>query len=67
MQNYQKLYTTLFNAVTDALEQLEQQNFGVAREFLRQAQQQTEEWSISAEESAEEQAPSGVPAGTANA
>ena len=29
--DYQKMYTTLFNAITDALEQLKQQNIGSAR------------------------------------
>ena len=43
MENYQKMYTTLFNAITDALEQLEQQNIGRARETLIAAQQQAEE------------------------
>ena len=28
MTDYQKMYTTLFNAVTDALEKMEVQNYG---------------------------------------
>ena len=31
MANYEKMYSTLFNAITDALEQIEQQNFGSAK------------------------------------
>ena len=38
MVNYQKLYTGLFNAITDALEELEEVNIGRAKELLRQAQ-----------------------------
>lgn len=43
MPDYQKLYTLLFNAVTDALEAMEQQNFGTAKDLLICAQQQAEE------------------------
>ena len=43
MMDYQKLYAVIFNAVTDAVEQLELQNFGVAREILIRAQLETEE------------------------
>ena len=49
MPNYQKMYTTLFNAITDALEELEKQNVGLAREMLIAAQQKTEEMYIEAE------------------
>ena len=41
--DYQKLYTLLFNAVTDAVEELEQANIGVAKNYLIRAQQQAEE------------------------
>ena len=41
--DYQKMYTTLFNAITDALEAMEKQNVGIAREILIGAQQKTEE------------------------
>ena len=34
MANYEKMYSTLFNAITDALEQIEQQNFGSAKDLL---------------------------------
>ena len=43
MQNYQKLYALLFNAVTDALEEMEKLNFGRAKELLITAQQAAEE------------------------
>ena len=40
MEIYKKMYYRLFNAITDALAALEQQNFGTAAEILRQAQRQ---------------------------
>jgi len=40
--NYQKLYTLLFNAFTDAIEELERCNYGSAREILICAQQNAE-------------------------
>ena len=52
MANYQKLYTLLFNAITDALEELEQLNVGSARERLMTAQQQAEELYLECGESA---------------
>jgi len=42
MTDYQPLYTTLFNAITDALRQMDAQNYGVARDLLIRAQQKTE-------------------------
>ena len=42
--DYQKAYAYLFNTITDALQQLEQQNYGQAIATLIAAQQQTEEW-----------------------
>ena len=36
-------YIGLFNAVTDAVEALERQNFGLAKEILIKAQQDAEE------------------------
>ena len=47
--NYKKLYHLLFNAITDALEQMEKQNFGTAKETLIAAQQEAEEIYMSAE------------------
>ena len=49
MANYEKMYSTLFNAITDALEQIEQQNFGSAKDLLIAAQQHNEEIYITAE------------------
>ena len=47
--DYSKLYYTLFNAITDALEQIEQQNIETARALLIAAQQKTEEMYITEE------------------
>ena len=38
MPDYQEMYFHLFNAITDALVQLEQQNYGLAAERLKAAQ-----------------------------
>ena len=46
MTDYQKLYALLFNAVTDALEEMEQMNFGRAKELLITAQQAAEAMAI---------------------
>lgn len=43
MMDYQRLYTCLFNALTDALEAMENQNFGTAKSILVRAQQDAEE------------------------
>jgi len=48
MQNYQKLYTLLFNACTDAVEAMERMDFGMAKTILVSAQQQAEEQYIAA-------------------
>ena len=50
MPDYQKMYTTLFNAMTDAIENIEEANYGIAKELLIQAQQKTEELYIDAED-----------------
>ena len=50
MPDYQKLYTLLFNAVTDAVEELEALNLGRAKERLVAAQRQAEEQYIESEE-----------------
>lgn len=44
------MYTRLFNGVTDALEQMEQQNYGAARQLLIAAQRAGEEIYMDAEE-----------------
>ena len=50
---YRKMYYTLFNAVTDALNAMEQQNYGQARALLVAAQQQSEEIFMDSEEEAD--------------
>ena len=49
MENYQKMYSTLFNAITDALAQIENQNNGDAKSTLIAAQQKAEEMYITAQ------------------
>ncbi len=43
MVPYQSMYTTLFNAITDALQQMEQANYGLACDILIEAQRKTED------------------------
>lgn len=50
MPDYQKMYITLFDAITDAIESIQQDNYGTAKEVLIQAQQDAEELYISDEE-----------------
>ncbi len=40
---YKEMYYSLFNAVTDAIEQIQEQNFGIASQTLIQAQIKCEE------------------------
>ena len=49
MPDYQKMYLALFNAITDALEELQKQNIGLAQDRLISAQQKTEGMFIEAE------------------
>ena len=49
MPDYQKMYLTLFNAVTDAIKGIEDWNIGAAKEILIRAQQDAEELYISGE------------------
>ena len=39
MTAYQRMYYSLDHAISEALREMEQQNFGTARETLRQAQE----------------------------
>ncbi|MBQ7007307.1 MAG: hypothetical protein IJN59_05715 [Oscillospiraceae bacterium] len=41
--DYKQMYLKLFNAVTNAIEQIEQQNYGVAIQLLKDAQIKCEE------------------------
>ena len=52
MPDYQKLYTTLFNACTDAITAMDRMDFGTAKGVLVSAQQQAEELYLEAEEPA---------------
>ena len=49
MPDYQELYFKLFAAMADALEYMEQDNYGLARQRLIAAQQETEEQYIAEE------------------
>ena len=53
---YREMYSLLFNTITDALNDLEQQNFGLAKEKLMHAQLHAEALYTEAEE---EDAPRG--------
>ena len=48
MDCYRELYYMLFNRITDALAQLQAQNYGTASAILIQAQQEAEEQYLSA-------------------
>lgn len=50
MPNYQKMYTILFNAISDVLKDLEDLNIGLAKNRLMEAQALTEEPYISQDE-----------------
>ena len=50
MPNYQKMYAIAFNAISDALEELDKLNIGMAKDYLKKAQIQTEELYISQDE-----------------
>ena len=59
MENFPKYYTPLFTAVTDAIEDIDQKNFGAARARLVKAQQDAEDAYLDAEEAADGSAPEG--------
>lgn len=48
--DYKKLYFHLFNAVTDALQAIEQKNYGQAEALLTAAQRDAEEMYMDGEE-----------------
>ena len=50
MPNYQKLYTMLFNSITDAISLLEDFEFLKAKNVLMKAQQDAEEEYLSCDE-----------------
>lgn len=43
MTDYKAMYLLLFNAITDALEKMDEQNYGEACELLIDAQQKAED------------------------
>ena len=47
MPDYQTMYFTLFNVLTDAIEHMDHMNYGLARTVLVQAQQDAEEQYLS--------------------
>ena len=47
MPDYKKLYFKLFAAMADAVEDLEKQNYGMAKQRLISAQQEAEEEHLS--------------------
>lgn len=49
MENYKKMYFGLFNAVSDAIIAIEEQNYGTAKRILVQAQLAAEELYLSGE------------------
>ena len=53
MQNYQNLYTIMFNAATNALRQIKEEDYAAAREILETAQRQTENMYMAQEEADE--------------
>ena len=50
MINYEKLYLTLLNGITDAVHSIEKQNYGSAKECLIVLQQKVEDIFIEAGE-----------------
>ena len=49
MADYEKMYYHLFNAITDALENMEELDLGLAKQKLQMAQRETEEMYMEAE------------------
>lgn len=47
MADYKKMYTTVFNAVTDAVQSIQRNDYDTAKEILIKAQQKAEEYYIS--------------------
>ena len=48
--DYRKMYFTLFHAITDAIQNIEQQNYGEAMKILVKGQQDAEDIFIETEE-----------------
>lgn len=43
MIDYKMMYLKLFNSISDAIEEITRQNYGIAASLLKKAQQVTEE------------------------
>ncbi len=50
MGSYQRPYLALFNALTDILEELERQNYGLAMDKIIEAQRKAEDYYLMYEE-----------------
>ncbi len=50
MVNYERMYLVLFNGITDAVRNMEQQNYGCAMFTLVESQKKAEDLYIEAEE-----------------
>ena len=50
MEKYKKMYFGLFNAVSDAIAEIEEQNYGAAKKLLVKAQRNAEEQYLSGED-----------------
>lgn len=58
MPDYQKMYSILFNAISDGLEELDELNIGSAKKIFKEAQSRTEELYMAQEEApAQEEKP----------
>lgn len=50
MKEYEKLYKVLFNAITDAIKEMDSNNYGLAKEKLITIQQKAEDIYINVKE-----------------
>ena len=50
MISYEEMYKILFNGITDAIEDIERQNFGLAKDVLIKTQQAAEDIYIETDE-----------------
>lgn len=48
MENFKKMYTLLFNTITTVVDEIDKQNFGIAKDLLLLGQERAEELYISA-------------------
>ena len=55
MIDYKKLYTLLFNGITDGIRQMEEHNYGLAKKTLILAQVEAEQLYLLQEEEAEQE------------